>query len=72
MNRIHVDDLLIHRGIYDVSRCPLCKAAVEDVEHLLLHYMYAKALWDFLGNWFDIVFCTSITVVHLFLSATWM
>ena len=29
-----------------VNRCCLCKAAGESVDHLLIHCLWAKELWD--------------------------
>jgi hypothetical protein len=45
-NKIFTLDNLRRRGIVVVNRCWLCKSDGELVDHILLHYGAARALWN--------------------------
>ena len=59
-------DLLKRRGIPLVNRCFLCEEEEETIDHLLIHFLRAKMLWNlFLAimdyNWvFPLTVCQSL------------
>ena len=66
LGKILTADNLRKRGLILVSWCCLCKADGESVDHLLLHCMYAKELWDMIFGWFGISWVMPKRVVELF------
>ncbi|CAL0326745.1 unnamed protein product [Lupinus luteus] len=50
------DENLMKRGSMMASKCSLCKASQEDIDHLFIHCNFAKALW----NWVQSAFSISI------------
>jgi hypothetical protein len=54
LGKILTAENLRRRGIVLVSRCCMCKASGESVEHLLLHCPYAKEIWDMVFALFGI------------------
>ena len=57
---------LRHRGIILVNWCCMCKVAGESVDHLLLHCMYARELWDMIFVLFGIHWVMPRNVMALF------
>jgi hypothetical protein len=47
-------DNLCKRGIIVVGWCCMCKQSGESINHLLLHYEMARALWSVLFSHFDV------------------
>ena len=58
-------DNLCKRGIIVVGWCSMCKQSGEFVNHLLLHYEVARALWSVLFSHFDVTWVTSGGVADL-------
>ncbi len=46
LGKILTAENLRHHGIILVNWCYMCKVVRESIDHLLLHYTYAKELWD--------------------------
>jgi hypothetical protein len=46
LGKILTAENLRRRRVILVSWCCMCKADGESVDHLLLHCVYAKELWD--------------------------
>ena len=44
--RLPTDDQLQRKGMILVSRCQLCSNAYETINHVLVSYPYAMALWN--------------------------
>ena len=66
LGKILIADNLHHRGIILVSWCYMCKADGESVDHLFLHFPYAKELWDMILALFGIHWVMPKRVLDLF------
>ncbi len=66
MGKILTADNLRRCGIVLVSWCCMCKASGESVGHLLLHYPYAKEIWDMVFALFGIQWVMPRSVLVLF------
>ncbi|XP_074313989.1 uncharacterized protein LOC141649193 [Silene latifolia] len=53
-SRLATIDQLIHRGMYLINRCILCKAALETHQHLFFQCPYAATAWQSLLLWMKI------------------
>ena len=69
LGKILTAENLRRRHITLVSWCYMCKANGESVDHLLLHYVYAKELWDLVLAVFGMCWVMPCSVRELF--ATW-
>ena len=65
LGRILTTDNLRKRNIILVSWCFMCKAYGESVDHLLLHYPFAKELWDLVFAMFGVHWVMSRRVIDL-------
>jgi hypothetical protein len=59
-------DNLRRRRVMLVSWCCMCKADGESVDHLLLHCVYAKELWDVVFAMFGVFWVMPGRVRELF------
>ena len=50
-NCLWMDDRLAHRGWPNCGLCPLCKAALDTVDHLLHHCRFSLRVWSLLRGW---------------------
>ena len=66
LGRILTTDNLRRRGVPVVSRCFLCLAAEETVDHLLLHCEWAWRLWSDMFRLFGVQWVMPQTVFDLF------
>ena len=69
LGKILTAENLRRRHITLVSWCCMCKANGESVDHLLLHCVYAKELWDLVLAMFGMCWVMPCSVRELF--ATW-
>uniref|UniRef100_A0A2N9IC50 BTB domain-containing protein n=1 Tax=Fagus sylvatica TaxID=28930 RepID=A0A2N9IC50_FAGSY len=66
LGRILMADNLRRRRVMLVSWCYMCKADGESVDHLLLHCVYAKELWDVVFAMFGVFWVMPGRVRELF------
>jgi hypothetical protein len=66
LGRILTADNLRRRHVIIVNWCCMCKADGESVDHLLLHCVYAKELWDLVFAMFEIFWVMHGRVRDLF------
>ena len=59
-------DNLCRRGIILATWCCMCKADGESIDHLLLHFPYAKELWDMIFALFGIHWVMPKHVIEVF------
>jgi hypothetical protein len=53
-SRFWTNDRLEKMGYPNCWDCPLCKRALESVDHLLVNYRYTIRLWGLLNDWLGI------------------
>jgi hypothetical protein len=61
-------DNLRRRGMVVVNRCWLCESDGESVDHLLLHYGAARALWNAFFDRFGLCWVMPCSVKELLAS----
>lgn len=65
-NKILTQYNLIKRGHVMPNRCPLCKNHLESGNHLFIHCVYSREVWDFLTQDFEIYWCRSNNLLDFF------
>jgi hypothetical protein len=66
LGQILTIDNLRRRNLIVINRCSLCKSGEENVDHLFLHYDFARSLWNAVFSRFGLSWVMPSKVVGLF------